>query len=214
MISLGMPPTTFRTEDGLALEAEIALPPDAGATRAGLVICHPHPLHGGSMRSVVVGALFSALPSRGVACLRFNFRGVEGSEGAYSAGDLERLDATAAVSYLVEELGPATPVGLVGWSFGADVALSVLHPGHGGWYVVAPPLKFTTSVAATAGDSRPKRVALGQHDQFRDPAEVEAEMASWTNTRVDVIGGADHFFIGRSDPLVEAASSFVDELGR
>ena len=58
-----------------------------------MVLCHPHPQYGGTMRSIVIGALFDALPPRGVACLRFNFRGVEGSEGAHDFGNLERVDA-------------------------------------------------------------------------------------------------------------------------
>ena len=57
-----------------------------------MVLCHPHPQHGGTMRSIVIGALFGALPHVGVTCLRFNFRGVERSEDAYDDGHGEQLD--------------------------------------------------------------------------------------------------------------------------
>lgn len=198
-----------RTEDGFALEAEIGLD---GAPRAALVLCHPHPLHGGSMRSVVVGALFAGLRARGVACLRFNFRGVEGSEGTYGAGELERLDVEAALRHLGQGLPAGTPLALAGWSFGADVAMSVRDGTHGGWFLVAPPLKFAGDPAATGADPRPKRLALAEHDQFRAPEEVEAEVTGWSNTQVETIGGADHFFIGRTDRLVDLAAEFVDGL--
>lgn len=164
------------------------------------------------MRSVVSGALFSGLSQRAVACLRFNFRGVEGSEGAYDAGGGERLDAEAALVRLREELDAALPLGMTGWSFGGDVCLSVRSSLHRGWFAVAPPLKFVNDVTETAADPRPKRIALGTNDQFRDPSEVEAEVATWANGRAEVIAGADHYFIGRTDRLVDLADAFVSEL--
>lgn len=208
MIFTTMPPTTFTTTDGISLEGEIEIPDRA---RAGLVICHPHPLHGGSMRSVVVGGLYEGLPARGVACLRFNFRGVEGSEGAHAGGEGERLDVEAALAHLRDALPEGTPVALAGWSFGADVALSV-RGGHAGWFLVAPPLKFADDPTESAADPRPKRLVLAQHDQYRDPAEVQAETATWTNAHAHIVGGADHYFIGRAEALMELATEFVDEL--
>src|SRR5262245_3008926 len=68
---------TLTAGDGVTLEAERA--PAEGPSRATAVLCHPHPQHGGTMRSLVISALFKALPPAGVTCLRFNFRGVEGS---------------------------------------------------------------------------------------------------------------------------------------
>src|SRR5438552_3863528 len=66
-------PLTLATRDGVALEAEQATP--EGASRASVVLCHPHPQYGGTMRSIVISALFDALPAAGFTCLRFNFRG-------------------------------------------------------------------------------------------------------------------------------------------
>lgn len=165
------------------------------------------------MRSIVIGALFEALPARGVTCLRFNFRGVEGSEGTHADGDLERLDAAAALAHLDGALPASTPIALMGWSFGADVAGSIFDERHSGWFLVAPPGRWLAAPHAIALDPRPKSVALGQHDQFRSPDDVEAAVAAWTSTRVETIGGADHFFIGRTDRLVDLAAQFADELG-
>ena len=94
-------PRVITTSDGLALEAELAVAD--GAPRAAMVLCHPHPQHGGTMRSIVIGALFDALPRIGITCLRFNFRGVERSEGAYGEGHGEQLDAQAAIAALSAE---------------------------------------------------------------------------------------------------------------
>src|SRR5262249_7618921 len=85
---------SLRTADGLVLAGEVSAP--AGA-RATAVLCHPHPEYGGTMRSIVTSALFEALPEHGIACLRFNFRGVENSEGEHSKGTDEPLDVVAAL---------------------------------------------------------------------------------------------------------------------
>lgn len=198
---------TLTTTDGLTLEAEIAVPDDP---RAAMLLCHPHPQYGGSMRAMVTGALFEALPRHGVACLRFNFRGVEGSGGEFAEGRDERLDAEAALTELVERVPDILTI-VHGWSFGADVASTVTDARHDGWFLVALPLSFGNPGAAGA-DPRPKLVALAQHDQFRTPDEVTGKLGEWKETRVEVVGGADHFFVGRTDRLVDLALGQIDEI--
>ena len=189
------------TSDGLTLEAEWSAPADA---RALAVLCHPHPQYGGTMRSIVISALFDALPRSGIACLRFNFRGVEGSEGTYGEGATEPRDVVAAIDTATAAL-PNVPCALVGWSFGADVALSVDDARLEQWIAIAAPLRFRAAVdyEAVARDARAKLMILAAHDEFRAPAEVEAEIAHWTNTRVEIVSGASHFFVGRTDRVVE-----------
>jgi hypothetical protein len=203
-------PMSLTTADGVTLEAELALPD--GAPRCGMVLCHPHPQYGGTMRSIVISALFDALPARGVACLRFNFRGVEGSEGEHDFGNLERVDAESAVGVLRERLAPGTPLILTGWSFGADMALSVRDTRVDAWIAIAPPVVVVHDIDALTGDPRPKLLVLAQHDEYRDPAEVTKLAESWANTDVHVVGGASHYFVGRTDRLVELAAGYVDEL--
>jgi uncharacterized protein len=202
--------TKLTTADGVTLEAEIATP--QSGTRCGMVLCHPHPQYGGTMRSIVISALFDALPQHGVMCLRFNFRGVEGSEGAHDFGNLERVDAETAVQALASRLAAGTPLILTGWSFGADMALSVRHGRVEAWMAVAPPLASVHDLDGLAADPRPKLLALAQHDEYRDPAEVTELAESWANTDVHVVGGASHFFVGRTDRLVELAGGYVDRL--
>lgn len=203
------------TSDAIALEAELATP---GATtaeaplRAAMVLCHPHPQYGGTMRSIVISALFEALPPVGVACLRFNFRGVEASEGTHDEGRAEQLDVRAAVDVLGVEF-PELPLLLTGWSFGADMALATIDDRIAGWFAIAPPLRFAPDFSPVAHDPRPKLLALAEHDEFREPESVLEEVAPWTATHSEIVPGASHFFLGRTDRLVELALGYVSSVG-
>lgn len=205
---------TLTTADGLSLEGEYAPAegPPADAPRAGAVLCHPHPQYGGTMRSIVISALFAALPAQGIACVRFNFRGVEASEGTHSEGRDEPLDAVAAIDYLAARVPATAPVAAVGWSFGGDIALALDDARLAGWVAIAPPLRFHDGRDTAAGDPRPKLLVLAANDEFRDAGEVTEEVAGWTNTRVEVVAGASHFFVGRTDRVVTAVGGFFDAL--
>ncbi|MDZ4826581.1 MAG: alpha/beta fold hydrolase [Actinomycetota bacterium] len=163
------------------------------------------------MRSLVTSELFDALPRLGHPCVRFNFRGVEGSEGAWAEGRDEPLDIVAAVDALAVEIAPGTPVALVGWSFGGDMALSVTDERVSGWVGIAPPLRFRSTFGA-ASDARPKHLVLAAHDEFRPPGEIETEVANWPATTTEVIAGASHFFVGRTDRVVGATAEFLAKL--
>jgi uncharacterized protein len=198
-----------RTSDGLLLEAELALP---SAPRAAVVLAHPHPLHGGSMRSLVTSELFRLLPSAGVAALRFNFRGVEGSEGTHGGGVDEAHDVVAAIDALVAA-APALPVVSCGWSFGGDVSLSVADARLAGWFLIAPTLRILPPDALVAAtDPRPKLLAVPEHDEFRPPDSARSVTAEWVNTRVEVIKGADHFLVGRTAKAADLLIDFVSSL--
>jgi hypothetical protein len=198
---------TISASDGCELEAELVRP--AGA-RARVVLCHPHPRYGGTMRSIVVSTLFDALPRVGVTCLRFNFRGVENSGGEYGDGHGERLDALAAVD-AIEGAG-RQPLILAGWSFGGDVALTTVHEAIAAWMAIAPPLHVFEDFSAVGADPRPKLLALAEHDEIRAPAEIVAQTAEWSSTEHEVVRGASHFFVGRTDRLVELAERYVDRV--
>jgi alpha/beta superfamily hydrolase len=208
----GVRSIALHTSDGLTLEGEISPPDGDVPARAAVVLCHPHPQHGGTMRSIVISALFEALPRLGYGCLRFNFRGVEASAGHYAEGRDEPLDIVAAVTAMAAGT-PPEPIVLVAWSFGADMALQVIDPRVAGWVLIAPPLRFRTSFPA-AGDTRPKHLILAEHDEFRPPAEVEHEVAAWTNTTTAVVAGASHFFVGRTDRVTTEAQVGIDRAVR
>ena len=208
---------TLTTSDGIELEAELRLPsPDTGAdaVTGAVVLAHPHPQQGGSMASLVTSELFRLLPARGLAALRFNFRGVGGSGGEHGHGRAESADVVAALHALAE-LTPARPLVLCGWSFGADVSLSVVDPILDGWVAIAPPLRVlpVEELAAGAGaDPRPTLLIVPEHDQFRPPDAAREATADWTATTIEAVSGADHFMVGRTEKVAALVAAFVASL--
>ncbi len=158
------------------------------------------------MRSLVISELFAALPALGISCLRFNFRGVGESDGTHDTGDAERLDVLAAAEAFADE---SSPLVILGWSFGADVTLSIDRSNVAGWIAIAPPLRYGTDFATVGADLRPKLVVLAAHDEFRPAGEVAAITAGWTATTTETVAGASHFFVGRTDRLVDLAATWT-----
>ena len=182
-----------------------------GATAAA-VVCHPHPQYGGTLYNKVVYRAARALHAAGLTVLRFNFRGVERSTGTHDEGRGELLDVQAAVDAAVAARTGDEPLVLAGWSFGADMTLATHDARLAGWIGIAPPLRFRTDFEAVGHDPRPKLLVLGQHDEFREPASVVEATADWDATEIDVIAGASHFFVGRTDRVVDAVGTFVERV--
>ena len=113
--------TLFVSGPAGRLEALLEEPEDSAPREAALV-CHPHPQHGGTMHNKVVYRIARGLRRAGAAVLRFNYRGVNLSEGAYGHGEGEVEDARAALAYLRSRY-PDLPVTLAGFSFGSRIAL-------------------------------------------------------------------------------------------
>jgi alpha/beta superfamily hydrolase len=197
------------TSDGVDLEAEAVVPDDPNAA---VVLCHPHPMQGGSMRSLVTSELFTALPAHDVAVIRFNFRGVEGSGGEHGHGLDEQLDVVAAVDAIVDRVPDRSPV-VAGWSFGADVSLAVVDERLAGWFAIAPPLRVLPADAFVAGlDPRPKLLAVPERDQFDPPPKARERTAGWVATTLEVVAGADHFLVGRTARLTDLLLGFLPEV--
>src|SRR5437870_10480649 len=140
-------PATVAVARDIVLVGRLAVP--AGA-RAGVVICHPHPLYGGDMDNPVVVRVAEVCRQLGLATLRFNFRGVGASTGQHGQGRDERHDVTAALAHFASVLPSDAPLGLAGYSFGAAVAARVA-----GERAEAPPLTAVALVAppvAMTGD--------------------------------------------------------------
>ena len=169
---------------------------------AGVVLTHPHPRHGGNMRSMVPGELTRILPDAGIAVLRFNFRGMGNFEGEFENGVGEKLDVISAVEAL-HEVVEGLPLFVAGSSFGADTALTVVNDRIDGWIACAPPLrdeKFE-EMQAVGNDSRPKLLVVAERDNYRDPDSANALIAGWSGTDVVVISGSDHFFVGNLEKV-------------
>ena len=209
-------PAAVVAADGTELEAEVSWPPDAVAVA---VLSHPHPLYGGDMWNPLVDHLFSALPASGIAALRYNFRGTGSSGGRHDDGKAEQLDAAAAFDAairLAADRSPAVdspPVVSAGWSFGGDVSLAASHDGLAAWIGIAAPLRIVDPASmGAAADPRPKLLLVPEHDQFRSPAEADEITEGWTNTRLEVISGGDHFLMGHARAVAEHIVAFVGGL--
>ena len=202
-------PRTITTTDGVDLEAELDVPDAAWGV---VVATHPHPLYGGTMRDGIPDVLYRTLPARGLAVLRFNFRGVGRSGGTHDDGVAERDDVRSAVE-AARAAVPNGPLVVAGWSFGADVALAVDHPAIDGWCGVAPPLRIVdpaTMPAAT--DARPVLLLCPEHDQYRPPAAAAEVTAAWTAAELRTVAGADHFLWGSGAEIADAVEAFTTTL--
>ena len=166
------------------------------------VICHPHPLHGGSMDNKVVFTIAKAMAELGLASVRFNFRGVGNSQGVHDDGKGER-DDLAAVWDWIQGQRPAAQCWLAGFSFGSGVAYQSAGrlPGLAQLLLVAPPVNMSyyqpqNRVAV------PWAVVHGEQDQLIPEAEVSAWCESHPDhPRYGMLADADHFFHGQLKPL-------------
>ncbi|HEY4333148.1 MAG TPA: alpha/beta fold hydrolase [Ilumatobacteraceae bacterium] len=185
--------------DGVRLQADLDRVEGGWGS---VVLTHPHPLYGGDRFSPVVDSLFRALPAAGFNVIRFDFRGVNESSGEHDNGDSERLDVLAAIE-LLEVVEPDAALWLVGYSFGAVVALNVVDPRVTGWIAIAPPLVGAAARCLAANDHRPKTIVVAAHDQFAPPDVVSPMVASWTATTMFTLDHADHFLNGRLAPMTD-----------
>jgi len=178
--------------------------------RAIVVVAHPLPTHGGQMRNPLVAGIARACAERGWDALRFNFRGVGESAGTWTGGREESADVGAAIAHARAAL-PGRPVGLVGYSFGALMALRWLA---GGGRVDALVLVGLPLRSVGGGDNQIPTLPDGtsiiaaEHDQFGTGAELRERFA---RARILEVRGADHFFVGHRD---EMARLVTDELAR
>lgn len=178
----------------------------------GALICHPHPLYGGSMDNNVVVAVRNAFRSWGVETLRFNFRGVGGSGGEYGDGEGEVDDVLAASSYLAAK--GKTVLHLAGYSFGAWVALKALKRGlkAASLTLVSPPVDFL-SFDGLRLPSIPCLVTVGDRDDFCSALSLKNWIALHPELNlmleIEVFPHCDHFYGGLESSLSSRIVGFL-----
>lgn len=183
------------------LEAMLEEPEDAVPGFAGLV-CHPHPLYGGTMLNKVVHRLGRGLRAAGGVVLRFNFRGVGRSQGEHGnlAGEVE--DARAALNWLRGRY-PDLPYALAGFSFGSRVIMRLGCEQGGARFLMAagfPTRMGDAEFLETCGTA--KIFVQSTRDEFGPKAELEAAFARFAEPkRLIWVEAADHFFAGALDQL-------------
>ena len=175
------------------------------------LVCHPHPLFGGTMHNKVVFQAAKALHQRGAAVLRFNFRGAGQSEGVHDGGIGEQGDVRAAVEYLAEQF-PGRPILLAGFSFGSWVGLRVGCEDDRVTRLIAlglPVNNVDASFLSTC--AKPKLFIQGGNDQFGSRDKLEALFAAVPEPKQLVfIDGADHFFVGQLEAVGTNIREWVD----
>lgn len=189
------------------LEALLEYPRAADVRRVA-VICHPHPLHQGTMQNKVVHTLARAMLELGAAALRFNFRGVGASEGQHADGVGEVGDAMAACAWMRERF-PGCELLLAGFSFGAMVACATavtVQPAQ--LVTIAPPVERTRELLAGRHPAVPWLVVQGDADGVVPSAGVVAWVAGLAPPpELVVLPGVDHFFHGSLASLRETLVS-------
>lgn len=199
--------------EGAAGRLEALLNAGAADARYAAVVCHPHPLFGGTMHNKVVYHTMKSLNGFGFPVLRFNFRGTELSEGEHDYGKGEREDVLTALNWLKQEF--SLPILFAGFSFGAAIGLRAACPNPD----VKALLSLGTPVSAEGRSysyeflrecAKPKLFLSGDRDQY-GPAErlYEVTAAAADPKRFVLIHGADHFFEGQLSAMRSAIEFWV-----
>ena len=175
---------------------------DTAITPGVAVVCHPNPLHGGTMTNKVVVTTAKALRDLGFGTVRFNFRGVGESAGQYDQGNGETSDLLAVIDWATQNFGG--PVWLAGFSFGAYVALRSASQRHIDRLVtIAPPVNLYDAAAIKA-ITCPWLLIQGDQDQVVPHEQVVAWVKHLDRPpRTIYFKGVDHFFHGRLVALRE-----------
>jgi alpha/beta superfamily hydrolase len=207
-------PVKFEGRAGV-LEAVAETPIDA-APEAFMVICHPHPLHGGTMTNKVVTTLARSAHEISVPTLRFNFRGVGASAGSFDEGRGETDDALAAIAW-GRQRWPAATLWLAGFSFGGVVALRASTAPDAGsvgkLVTVAPALANNFgSVRDIRVPACPWLIVQGDADDVVDASVV----TQWSSElqplpRLVTLAGVGHFFHGNLGALQQQVVAFLRE---
>ncbi|MFL6550775.1 MAG: alpha/beta hydrolase [Povalibacter sp.] len=190
------------------LEAIIETPVDASAQSVA-VICHPHPIYGGTMTNKVVHMLAKSCNELGLPTVRFNYRGVGASEGTYAEGNGESDDAVAVLDW-ARARWPEAGLWLAGFSFGGAVAIRAAVRRDVQRLITVAPAIDRVPVDVQRLPTCPWLLIQGDHDELVNPAHVQ----QWVNTlatppEVVILPGVEHFFHGRMNDLRQTVLDWV-----
>ena len=191
------------------LEALLEEPEDS-APREAALICHPHPQHGGTMHNKVVYRVARGLRRTGAVALRFNYRGVNLSEGVYDHGEGELEDARACLAYLRERY-PHLPLTLAGFSFGSRIVLRIGCANAVARRVIA--VGFPTMYKDRGyleNCTVPRVFVQSTKDQYGPVDQIEPVVAALPEPKkLILVEAQDHFFAGGLDRLEEVIATLT-----
>lgn len=193
------------------LEAVLSTPD--GKPRGAALLCHAHPLHGGTMHFKLLFRVAKVFQKSGYAVLRFQFRGVGRSAGEFDEGGGEVEDARAAVDFLNREL-EGKPILLGGFSFGAAVALRVgVHDDRVSALLLMGLPVLSIESAHENPSAKPVLFIQGERDEFGGRAAIENFVRSFEGPKdLVVIPGSDHLFTENTAPVEKAIGEWLRNL--
>ena len=212
-------PTSIRSLflDGPAGRLEALLNAGSASATHAALICHPHPVYGGTLHNKVVFHTMKALNHFGFPVLRFNFRGTGLSAGEHAHGAGEVDDVRAALDWIEHEY--ALPIVFAGFSFGAAVGLRAACPDPRVTSLIGLGLPATPvddrvyDFEFLRSCTKPKLFVSGTRDQFGPPGKLEALVGTFGDPKKLVrIEAGDHFFEGRLKEMRDAIEGWVGEL--
>jgi hypothetical protein len=194
------------------LEAILWTPTRTASPLLAAVVCHPHPLFGGTLHNKVVYNAAKTMDALGIPTLRFNFRGAGLSAGEHDKGRGEQGDVQAALEYLAVQF-PGTPLLLAGFSFGSVVGLRVGCRDSRVSELIGIGIPVNSSNFSFLADcAKPKLFVHGASDQFGARTKVEQTVAALGGeNRLVVVENADHFFAGHLDEFNAAIAAWLTE---
>lgn len=194
------------------LEALLESPAAAVQTTQVAVICHPHPVHGGTMTNKVVHMLAKSFNELGVPAVRFNYRGVGASAGAYDEGNGETDDTVAVIDW-VKSRWPDAQLSLGGFSFGGAVAIRAAVRRDTQRLVTVAPAIQRIAIDASALPTCPWLLVQGDQDELVDAADTQRWVQTLANPpELALLPGVDHFFHGRLNELREIVLKWARQL--
>lgn len=199
--------------NNITLEAEYY----AGSpnNQISVLLCHPHPMYGGTMHNNVVSGVFNALKKQHIPCLRFNFRGIGHSTGIYSGGSGELEDVSSCVDYLVNEKDQESVL-ICGYSYGAAIGCSVVEYSDEiiGFIAISFPWDFMgKDYKSLSQTSKPKLFIQGTRDTIANFSSFNNHYDTYEEPKDKVIiEGADHFYRGYESQVGSEVIEFYREI--
>ena len=205
----------------LANEKEVLLNGPCGQLQAGftsgeradvaMLVCHPHPLHQGTMFNKVVTTAVKAACNQQISTLRFNYRGVGSSEGSYGNVKGESRDALSAAQWLLRTTN-CQHLWLVGFSFGAAVSYQIQpHIPCCGTVLICPSVE---RMAFSEPNNAPLHVIQAENDEIVSPQAVTSWCKQQANVNIQLVPEASHFFHGKLPELKNCLTQILEDQPR